>query len=67
MRKNIKTIKKGAAAFQKVTGIGIRTFHEQPNIERAAKENQTTGKLQASDLFSLFTADIIREQKLFTR
>jgi hypothetical protein len=48
---------------------GIMVFTERPSAERAgssAKSPEKT-KLQAADLFSLFTADIIKQEVLFTR
>ena len=47
-----------------VTTKGIQPFTERPS-ERAESSNGE-GK-DASDLFSYFTANIIREEKLFTR
>ena len=60
--------KKSKRVARKTNVRGISPFTEQPSQESAT--NMSTGSktnLAASDLFSLFTADIIKEQKLFTR
>ena len=45
----------------------IVPFTERPSDARSAAESNSRDKLVAADLFSLFTADIIKEQKIFTR
>jgi hypothetical protein len=67
MRKSIKSIQRGATTLHKIARPGIQSFREQPNVERTERSDSNQAKLHASDLFSLFTADIIKEQKLFTR
>jgi hypothetical protein len=44
----------------------IESFLEKPSAERY-KENCHTSVITPSELFSLFTADIIQEETLFTR
>ena len=56
----------------KYTGNKITPFVEVPSIDHAPREANKPGKedearLPASELFSLFTADIIRQDVLFTR
>jgi hypothetical protein len=43
---------------------GIEPFSERPKVEQINGQRSRVG---AHDLFSLFTADIIREKTLFTR
>ena len=45
----------------------ILPFYEQPSIDREKTNQENSGNLQASELFSLFTADIIKKDVLFTR
>jgi hypothetical protein len=40
------------------------TFKERPSVEHKGNKS---GQIDAADLFSLFTANIIREQVVFTR
>ena len=44
----------------------IESFPEKPSSERY-KENCNSSAITPSELFSLFTADIIQERTLFTR
>ena len=48
---------------------GIRPFEEKPSIEQTPgiTTDEPKDKLGASDLFSCFTADIIKERVVFTR
>ena len=47
---------------------GILPFAETPADDRALENKETTkNEMKANDLFSLFTADIIKEQTVFTR
>ena len=47
---------------------GIRPFTERPSVDpSSATDGARKDNLNAADLFSLFTADIIREEVLFTR
>lgn len=57
--------------FQKITGLlkkgdeTVIAFKEEPS---AGKMNKPTGReLAATDLFSMFTADIISSNKVFVR
>ena len=45
---------------------GILPYKERPAVQSTDKE-KTGEKLGASDLFSIFTADIIKEDVVFTR
>lgn len=65
MRKKEKQTKKLIRLVEKKSGRGILPFTERPSEE----ETKTTdrSRLAASDLFSLYTADIIKEEKLFIR
>ncbi len=71
-------MRKGPASknLQKVQSVitkpfrreSIRPFTEKPSVDPAsAKPGNRNDNLNAADLFSLFTADIIREEVLFTR
>ncbi len=47
---------------------GILPFTQKPsNNHFEVKEDNPNDEMKASDLFSLFTADIIKEQVIFTR
>ena len=50
-----------------VTRETILPFTEKPSVEHEDEEKNAKEKLCASDLFSLFTADIIKEEVVFTR
>lgn len=52
---------------KQVKAGGILPFTEKPSAERAAEPQEKENRLCASELFSLFTADIINEQVVFTR
>lgn len=63
MQKKTKQTKSGKRV-KSASNKGIQPFTERPS-ERDDNPN-SKGK-DASDLFSYFTANIIREEKLFTR
>jgi hypothetical protein len=46
---------------------GIFPFTEKPSNEHFIQQDKAKDEIQASDLFSLFTADIIKEEVVFTR
>jgi hypothetical protein len=52
------------ALIKKVGISEILPFRERPSEEKADKEEK---KIEAVDLFSMFTADIIKEEVVFTR
>ena len=45
----------------------IVPFTERPSDARNSGDSNSRDKLVAADLFALFTADIIKEDKIFTR
>ena len=45
----------------------IHPFCERASAERGSPENDGKAQISGQQLFSLFTADIIREQKVFVR
>lgn len=51
----------------KVTRASIIPFQEHPGMERTGYSTVTDNKINAAALFSYFTANIIREEVLFTR
>lgn len=71
MRK--KFIQKKSSLIRKVKSVRINEivpFREQPMVEHIQQENKSVendGQLHASQLFSLFTADIIKQNVIFTR
>ena len=69
MRQKVKHLEKKSTAQEKKTKLSeILTFRERPPLERTFSSTpDTNNNLQASDLFSLFTADIIKEKKVFIR
>jgi hypothetical protein len=60
----IQSKKKQATDKQNLNIDGIVPFTEQPRMEPTAGRQRRVG---AHDLFSLFTANIIKEKTLFTR
>jgi hypothetical protein len=47
--------------------LDIVPFTERPSDARSSTDANSRDKLVAADLFSLFTANIIKEEKIFTR
>ena len=45
----------------------IKPFLERPSTDRLLDQQEKKDELAAADLFSLFTADIIKEKVIFTR
>lgn len=67
MRKQVKEIEKTVASLVKKTGLAdVRPFTERPSVSPDQKDPRKN-ELGASDLFSLFTANIIKEDVVFTR
>lgn len=64
-------MKKKIVKQQFIRTNGISPFIEKPSNShfdvKEHNENNSNNPLQACDLFSLFTADIIKEQVTFTR
>lgn len=55
----------------KVSTKSIRSFTQQPPVEDVVsgsrEAGEPSGRIAAHDLFSMFTADIIKEKTTFTR
>lgn len=53
--------------FQRREGINtfIQPFKELPSVNRTNQED--SGRINAHELFSLYTADIIKEDSIFIR
>ena len=51
--------------FQKLNTI--IAFKERPSVDSPGSKPEKTDQINAADLFSFFTANIIKEQVLFTR
>lgn len=67
-KKRAQQEKKAIAVIKKTTIKGILPFPGQPSQEGSSTDSAAANhRLPASDLFSFFTADIIKEKKLFTR
>ena len=64
MKKTIKRSKL-TKALRKLRIDSILPFKEKPSDDMMNKEKKD--EMDASELFSFFTADIIKEGKLFTR
>ena len=62
MRKSIKSLRQTLRAVVRKTKSGILPFTEKPSEDTKSKD-----KLQASELFSQFTANVIKEEKIFVR
>jgi hypothetical protein len=52
------------SAISRRLRAGIKPFTEKPATDKLGTKK---GKIGAADLFSLFTADIIKEDVVFTR
>mgnify|MGYP007115600797 CR=1 FL=1 len=58
-----KTLQKSLTLFE-----GILPFTEKPSNKHLSERTENAkDEINASDLFSLFTADIIKEEIIFTR
>jgi hypothetical protein len=58
---------KNVSSLDMARSSDIIPFTERPSDARSSTESNSRDKLVAADLFSLFTADIIKEEKIFTR
>ena len=68
MDKSIKPIQKRSNAASKISKLNdIRPFTERPSGNRMKAGLNEKGTLGAADLFSQFTANIIKENTVFTR
>jgi hypothetical protein len=69
MRKNIEAAARYVEFIKRVSEEVIQPFKEKPSTDNQPKPkgNEKDSRLEASDLFSLFTADIIKEKAVFTR
>ena len=67
MRRKNKQINHRLSSIVKKTKSGIHPFEEKPSEDKISHGGNGKDQLQASDLFSLFTANIIKEDKPFTR
>jgi hypothetical protein len=67
MRKRASQVmKKSSSLLKNGKANGIHPFSERPGEEKFGNKNKK-GHISASELFSLFTADIIKEDITFTR
>lgn len=64
---NVTRTVKSVMIRKSVNSKEILPFTEQAAAERGRPENEGKNGISACRLFSLFTADIIREDKLFVR
>jgi len=68
MDKSIKPTEKSISAASKKSKLNdIRPFTERPSVNRMKTGLHEKGSLAAAELFSQFTANIIKEDTLFTR
>lgn len=67
MRKQVKQIEKKVASLVKKSGLSdIHPAQDRP-VAGPGQKDQRKGEIGASELFSLFTANIIKEDVVFTR
>ena len=66
MEKTKKSVKKFVAKTVNSSN-GILPFCEKAAAERGAPEKEGKAQISGQQLFSLFTADIIKSEKLFVR
>ncbi len=67
MDKSLKSVKRRNARSKKTKINDIRAFTERPSGNFINGGLNEKGALGAADLFSHFTANIIKENTLFTR
>jgi len=68
MRKSIITLKQALRAVVRKTKGGIMPFTERPSEDNSSEgAGKSKEKMHASELFSQFTANIIKEEKIFVR
>ncbi len=60
--KTKRTVKKPSSFLD-----GILPFTEKPSNEHFSEKDAVKNEIEASDLFSLFTANIIKEEVTFIR
>ena len=63
----LQPIIKTTTTIVRATRNAITPFSEQPPANTEKENDDETANLKAFDLFSCFTADIIREKVVFTR
>jgi hypothetical protein len=67
MKKALKKTEKKITSFTKsLTSIAFTNFSSNENTDKDLKE-ENSKDLPVADLFSYFTADIIKEEVIFTR
>ena len=67
MRKSLILLKQTLRAVVRKTKSGIMPFTEQPSVDTSLDNKEKKDKLAATELFSQFTANIIKEEKIFVR
>jgi hypothetical protein len=67
MEKKGQEVDKGVSSLKIARLSDIVPFTEKPSDARTTTESNSRDSLVAADLFSLFTANIIKEDKIFTR
>ena len=67
MDKNVKPRRTGQVSSKKERVNDIIPFTERPSANRMVTGENEKRNLGAAELFSQFTANIIKEDKLFTR
>jgi hypothetical protein len=68
MRKRLKSLRKTLRAVVRKTKSGIMPFTEKPSVDAPSDgKSRTDNKMHASELFSQFTANVIKEEKIFVR
>jgi len=68
MRKSIASLKQRLRALVRKTKSGIMPYTEKPSEDTSLdNKGKSKDKLHASDLFSQFTANVIKEEKIFVR
>lgn len=66
-KKIIQKETKLVSILKHVKQNGFLPFTEKPSVERDFEKEEEKDSLNASDLFSIFTANIIKEEVIFTR
>jgi len=67
MKKTIQHIEKKLSVIRKAALSQMLPFTEKPSEERQGDGMEKNNELGATELFSLFTANIIKEELIFTR
>ena len=68
MRKSLSSLRQTLRAVVRKTKSGIMPFTEKPSEDTSLEaKGKSAHKMHATELFSQFTANVIKEEKIFVR